>query len=210
MNNPMFAKKMDTATRRQWAHPSTMNELGALTVGWLRGGIAAHPGYAHPHNLEPDPITLAHPLVVPTLIACNQAGFVTGPHFQAGFEAQDRGGHTFEAISAVQGFLSYPLAQTLIQVAADHRFGWIAWDTPRRWWQQLGGQGEPVATRDGKPYLVFGNRLTRKQIRMEFYPCNPAMLAALSRSVQLTIFQQDIGGVHDLWTALGSWAQYSR
>lgn len=210
MFNPtMFDTKMATPTRRQWAQPETMTELGAITVAWLRGAVAAHPGYAHPHNHTPDPITLAHPDVVPTLIACNQAGFVTTPHFQVGHKELTRDGHTYAAISALQGFLSYPLAETLIQVAEDHRFGWISWNTPRPRWHLYGGRGAPVTERDGKPFLTFGDRMTRQQIRLEFYPCNPTAIAALAGSVQLTIFQEEVGA-HDMWPALGRWAQYSR
>jgi len=63
---------MRRSDRRRWKAAGSLADLGELMALWLEGKVASWPGYAP--NYGPDDETKD---LVPTLAACNRAGYVT-------------------------------------------------------------------------------------------------------------------------------------
>jgi hypothetical protein len=123
---------------------------------WLEGKIASWPGYQPGYG--PDDETKA---LVPTLAACNRAGYVTtssqpGVDPQPGFD-----GLIWAQRAAVEGFVrDRDLLRRLADAAYEAGLEMELADQ-----LDTGERGLTVTTRDGQDYTAFGGHLSARELR---------------------------------------------
>ncbi|MEU9428577.1 hypothetical protein AB0D87_38165 [Streptomyces sp. NPDC048342] len=147
---------MSRSDRRRWRAARTLADLGELMAQWLGGEIASWPGYQP--NYGPDDETKA---LVPTLAACNRAGYVT----IASQPGEDPGigldGLVWSQRAAVEGFVrDHDLLRRLADAAYAAGLEMEIADQ-----LDTGEKGFTVTTRDGRPHTTFGGHLSGSDLR---------------------------------------------
>lgn len=176
-----------------WKHATTLADLGNAMADWLGGRGPRWPGYG-----DNDTDTETRHLL-PTLIACNRAGFVTTCSQPGQPPTRGYDGRTWRQRAAVTGWVADSRLLDRIRVAAKgagvavlaHRPGTSRHD------------GVPVTEASGEPYTWFGHTEGhRKQIHYEWPGIGGQAVRNLRTATILTLIDLQWGRDSVLWPAL--------
>ncbi|MFJ9380364.1 DUF6919 domain-containing protein [Streptomyces sp. NPDC101455] len=186
---------MSRSDRRRWKAATSLADLGELMALYLEGAIASKPGY--PANYGVDEETYA---LIPTLAACNRAGYVTtdsqpGDDLGPGFD-----GHMWAQRAAVQGFVTdYDLLRRLSDAADEAGLLMELTDS-----LDTGEPGIIATVRDGKPTTWFGGYTDGPNLRCTWHGIGDQALDDVFRAVQVGLAAPDFGAAEGqrLWDVL--------
>lgn len=177
--------------RKAWAAAENLEDLCALTVGWLTGELKSQPGYHGPADVD------AVPDLLDALVSLNQAGFLTRGS-QMGHDGVAALGWHWTQIAAVEGFakpttvarLRATLAGTPYEVHAAARPRW-----PRR------ASSVVVTLTDGREYTDFGGFGRERAIWGQFEGAGSEAVAEAVDALQVVIYDPEPGR-NTLWSDL--------
>ncbi|MFI8942727.1 DUF6919 domain-containing protein [Streptomyces syringium] len=184
---------MSRSDRRRWKAASTLAELGQLMALWLEGAIGSRPGYQPRYGPDEETAEL-----IPTLVACNRAGFVTDVS-QPGLEGDAWDGSPWNQRAAVQGFIGDEDLLHRVMDAAQSAGLQVIVHGPG--FTDLAGP-TIVTTWDGEDYTAFGEKIPARHLRVMFGGCNRRAVRAVSGSWQVAIIDPVWGRDDVLWPAL--------
>lgn len=163
-------------------------------IGWLAGELPWAPGYDSPVDVDEDEA----PGLTSTLIAMNQAGFLTTSS-QAGSAGLGYDGAYWTQLASVEGHGDLTRLETLRTrlVGSGFRIDWKPVSPDRGFTLN----GVIVTRREGRRFTTFGNQLNRRQLRFEFTGCSANALAAIEAAQQFVIWDPLVGR-NTLWPTL--------
>lgn len=176
-----------------WKNASSIADLGNAMADWLEGRGPTWPGYL---DSQPDDET-RH--LIPTLVACCRAGFVTTCS-QPG-EPPTRGydGRMWRQRAAVDGWIAEgPLLDRIRRQAKPAGITVIAHRPGVRF-----HAGVPVTDADGEPYTWFARTQGhREQIAYEWNGIGGRAIRELRGATHLTLVDPVWGRDNQLWPVL--------
>ena len=202
--------RMSRADRREWEQACTLAELGELTARWLEGDIASQPGCMS--NLGPDSETTE---LIPTLAACNRAGYVTVDSQPGEAPGLGYDGRLWSQRAAVSGFADdATAARILTAVEGTGQLVIIAHDTPpeRRWWpwrRPSTGMAVTAAEDGHRVSTELGGRMSLGDLEDCFAELGQDCFAAVRDALQVTVIDPVWGRNDVLWSALDAVADLS-
>jgi len=195
--------RMSRADRREWEQACTLAELGELTARWLEGDIASQPGCMS--NLGPDSETTE---LIPTLAACNRAGYVTVDSQPGEAPGLGYDGRLWSQRAAVSGFADDATAARILAAVEDTgQLVIIAHDTPpRRWWcsrpWRLPSMGMAVTASGDRVSTELGGRMSLGDLEDCFAELGQDGFAAVHDALQVTVIDPVWGRNNVLWSVL--------
>jgi hypothetical protein len=194
---------MNRHDRKRWASAQTLADLGALMIAWLNGEMRETPGHLGPPCEE----TIS---LIPVLIACNRAGFVTIGS-QPG-KVETCAGGLCEQRAGVEGIADAAALARLREAIKGTGLRLITHRAPRRQWRWSGATHEDamVVTRDcGEDFTQFGATLSRGLACDMAGARSPEACEAVIAAWQVTIIDPEWGRNSVLWPALERFAAMS-
>jgi hypothetical protein len=187
---------MSLSDRRRWQSAATLADLGELMALWLEGEIASWPGYQPGYG--PDEETTETGLV-PTLAACNRAGYVTISSQPGEDPAPGLDGLIWSQRAAVEGFVKdHDLLRRLVDAAETAALELVLTDL-----LDTDQDGITVTTRDGKPYTAFGGHVDYRDMRTIWPVISAAAFDQVFGALRVTIAAPEYGATGQrLWDVL--------
>lgn len=169
---------------RNWNKARTVGDLGNLMADWLEGRISKRPGY---YGSSTDEETRA---LLPTLIACNRAGFVTEGS-QPGQDGPAFDGRRWVQRAAVNGWVAdEALYQRLVSGA--RRAGLVV----------ANGRPMTITEWDGRPHTSCGGRLSGRDLRTIWGGISREAFRAVEQAHEVAIIDPQWGPSDRLWRML--------
>ncbi|MFJ4342942.1 DUF6919 domain-containing protein [Streptomyces sp. NPDC088915] len=183
---------MSRSAARTWSSARTLTALGELTAQWLEGSLAALPGGVY--RSGPDEET--GPLV-PVLAALNRAGCVT-TQSQPGLDGRAFDGRRWRQRAAVTCLTDTEGLQRLTRAARDAGLLLAVHRACSR--GPVGGI--LVTTWGDHAHTVFGDRVPKSYVRLEFRGCHREAVRAAVDAHQVALVDPVWGRDTVLWPAL--------
>jgi hypothetical protein len=174
-----------------WKSAGSVADLGSLMADWLQGRIRTWPGYC---DTKPADET-RH--LIPTLVACNQAGYVTTQSQPGEPPTRGHDGRMWRQRAFVEGWISDSRLLDRIRGAAS-RAGLILIDS------QSGRHHDVIVTEaDGEPCARFGRMPShRRMIAHEWPGVGRQAARELAAGTRLAIIDPEWGRDNQLWPLL--------
>ncbi|MFE7442380.1 DUF6919 domain-containing protein [Streptomyces chartreusis] len=176
---------MSRRDRNRWKATQNIGQLGGLMALWLEGIIASWPGYQP--NYGPDEETKD---LIPTLVACNRAGYVTVGS-QPGIDpAPGFDGKVWAQRAAVEGFVTdQDLLRRLVDAAETAGLEVELVDQLDK-----DAKGLTVTTRGGRAHTNFGGYVSGRHLRGAIWPgIGAGALDDVFRATRITLAAPEYG-----------------
>ncbi|MGW1620522.1 DUF6919 domain-containing protein, partial [Streptomyces sp. NPDC002172] len=182
--------------RRRWRSARTISDLGELMALWLEGTIASRPGYQPRYGPEDE---TAH--LVPTLAALCRAGYVTTCS-QPGLVGTGVDGLWWEQRAAVELVVTDPVLFHRL-VDAAYAAGLVVRINDYRPGGGVQEQPVVVTTRDGEAITVFGGRISRADMAIQWLGLDRGLCRVVSTGLYVSIVAPEYGTAGEwMWVVL--------
>jgi hypothetical protein len=176
-----------------WKKAESVADLGRLMADWLEGRIPTWPGYG---DTKTDQET-RH--LIPTLVACNRAGYVTTCSQPGHPPTRGWDGRTYQQRAAVDGWITDTRLLDRIRTAATRAGINVITNQPG----QRSHPGMPCTEANGKTVTGFGwTPGHRKLIASEWPGVGRPAIRELRTATHLTLVDPEWGRDSLLWPML--------
>jgi hypothetical protein len=175
----------------RWQRAESLQDLCDLTVGWLTGEIASHPGYYGPVDVDEDDA----PGLTDALVALNRIGFWTRTS-QAGLDREGYDGAHWAQLAAVDGFADRAVVERLEAALAGTRYRIQAYPAGEQ-----GHEGVVVTRREGRAHTGFGGSMDDEDMAIQVAGVGEPAVRAVRDGAEVVIWDPVVGR-NDLWPKL--------